>query len=129
MEDATTARIISNIIIELSTASRSLPASIPVGVNNAENKLWRVINDPAGEDDWQIFNKRFDRLFGEDCLVDGRFPALRRGKYGMDAVCTYLKSITWDPQTMMLDLARKKLERLLGVVKDIVYAFFLPSLH
>jgi hypothetical protein len=53
-----------------------------------------VIKNVNEDDPWQSFNRNFDLLFGEDCRDEkGSLQNIRRGRYGMGAVCAYLKRI------------------------------------
>lgn len=102
-------------ISEIARLSKLLPHSIPDGAigDHIHEVLTTVTHD---EGDWPTFNRRFDILFGEDknCRdANGRFKHIRRGRYGMDAVCKYLHTldVTQMPaEIFMLKLVRVQVE-------------------
>ncbi|KAF8314903.1 hypothetical protein F5887DRAFT_1190637 [Amanita rubescens] len=113
-------RPITDLIANISGMITGLPASIPEG--KRDGKLYHVITNIMGvdEDVFSTFNRRFDILFGEDCRNnDGRLLNIERGKYGMDAVCAYLKSIEW-PADTPVEPVQLKLKRVLDEIAYLV---------
>ncbi|KAE9389124.1 hypothetical protein BT96DRAFT_1025171 [Gymnopus androsaceus JB14] len=114
---------ISDLVKQLELISRSLPSSIPIGTE--ADKLYRAVSSAqseSGSDDssgvWEKLNHCFDRAFGKDCCdSQGRFTEIRRGPLGLDTFITYLKTLTWDPKAIPLDLVLDKLTRILSEVR------------
>lgn len=109
---------INDLIANISGMITGLPASIPEGI--PDGKLYHVITNVMGADEGSVFstfNWHFDILFAEDCCDDdGHLKYVMRGKYGMDAVCAYLKSIEWPAEPVQI-----KLNRLLNEITYLVY--------
>src|SRR3954452_23962893 len=102
---------IESLVSEIRALSDTLPNSIALG--SPDDKIWTVLNGSEGETVWETLNRRFDTLFGEHCRDEnGRLHYVRRGQYGMHAVCTYLSSIDFDAGGIPLDLVEMKLRRL-----------------
>ncbi|KAJ3714644.1 hypothetical protein DFJ43DRAFT_1043695 [Lentinula guzmanii] len=102
-----------SLVNQISRLTRNLPKSIPEG---APNGKIAVSLDEEGESGWAVFNKFFDRTFGEDTRnSSGRLQHLTRGEHGMNFVNRYLVSVVdnylEDPQ-FPVDLAVGKLMRL-----------------
>jgi hypothetical protein len=113
---------VKDLIWEIKSLSNSLPKSVPQGSSN--DKLWTVMNGAERETAFETFNGRFDALFGEDCRdLNGRLYHLRRGKFGMGAVCNYISEVNW--AGFPLDLVEIKLLRLIAELKYIMYDYFL----
>jgi hypothetical protein len=106
----------------LSSLVSLLPSSVPLATKNDE--IFRIFtkipipDDP--EDQWPVFNRRMDILFGEDVRnTNGRLANVVRGPLGMDLVMDYLsKAVTaryllWEPVQL-------KLERLINELQWIM---------
>jgi hypothetical protein len=118
-----TPRTISELITNLVSLTESLPASIPNALH--DGKINHVLMTVEGEEPFETFNRRFDILFGEHCRDEnGRLVHIQRGKYGMDAVCKYLKTMTWEG--FPLDIVKIKLDRIVAEVVYLVYVILLP---
>ena len=99
--------------------SNALPLSIPKGTK--DDKVWSVMHADEGETVHETFNKRFDAMFGEDCLDSmGRLQHIRTGKQGLGLVCSYLSKINW-ADGFPLDIVEIKLQRLVKELKIIRY--------
>lgn len=87
------------------------PTSISVA--KKEDTIWTVLQRKDRDASaYENFVKGFDVLFGEDCRdQNGRFPAMRRGRYGMSNVVAYLGRIVED-SSMLHEPVMLKLERL-----------------
>lgn len=112
---------VEQLVQELFSLAPRLPASIPEG--SRTDKLYLTISTVSGGDAWETFNRRFDILFGEDCRnTDGHFSHLRRGKYGLDMVVSYLKELLLSAQAERLpyDLMHIKIHRLVEETKSLV---------
>jgi hypothetical protein len=67
-----------------------------MGKSIMSSQLWRVKT-------FETFNQHFDILFREHCQDEnGCLVHIQRRKYGMDAVCKYLKTMTWE--SFLLDM-------------------------
>ena len=99
-----------SLIQHISALTATLPHSIDLA--QPTDKIYTVISSVESEEgNWPTFNRRFDLLFAADCMdKDGRMRYLKRGQYGMDAVNTYLRSLSLDG--LPLDLVEIKLTRL-----------------
>jgi len=114
-------RPITDLIANISGMISGLPASIPEG--KQDGKLYHVITNVMGvdEDVFSTFNRCFDILFGKDCRDnDGRLKNIEHRKYGMDAVCVYLKSIEWLANTP-IEPVQIKLNCVLDEITYLVY--------
>jgi hypothetical protein len=101
----------ASLIVKLISLCQGLPASVPKA--KKDDQIYRVITDVSEANPWQSFNRKFDILFGEDCRDNkGYLSNIRRGRYGMGAVCTYLKSINTEDSWFLAELAVIKLERI-----------------
>lgn len=110
---------LQHLVQELPSLCRSLPTTIPCATK--KDKIYEVVtNVKDGNDAWLTFNRRFDALFAEDCRdkSTGRLHYIRRGKFGMEAICTYLQSIDLTSTDLPLDLMVGKMTRL---VEEIIY--------
>ena|ERR1700691_2239636 len=108
---------VKSLIANLLTLCDGLPSSIPLA--SKDDQIYHVMKNVTGDDEWQTFNHRFDLLFGEDLRdAEGCLLHIRRGKYGMDAVCTYLKGIDLDTPGLFHDLMAIKLIR---VVEELAH--------
>jgi hypothetical protein len=111
---------IKALIKIIATLSNSLPKSTPFGTK--EDKIWTVMHTEEGKTAHETFNRRFDAMFGEDCRdTAGRLQHVRKGKLGMDNVCTYLSKIDW-ADNFPLDIVEIKLQRLLAELQHHQYA-------
>lgn len=88
------------------------------------------MNTEECETSHETFNRRFDAMFGEDCRDDaGRLQYVRKGKFGLGRVCSYLTKIDWE-DNFPLDIVEIKLQRLLSELKHLQYFFTLfPLFH
>jgi hypothetical protein len=110
---------IQSLIKNIITLSNDLPLSVPSGVK--EDKIWTVMNAAQGDTAHEMFNKRFDAMFGEDCRNSaGRLQYVRKGKLGLGLICSYLSSIDW-ADDFPLDIVEIKLQRLLAELKQLQY--------
>ena len=74
----------------------------------------------SGGDAWEVFNRRFDVLFGENtCDASGCLKNIRRGALGMDLVLKYLQS-TASNDGILWAAVRPKIERLASEVKKLL---------
>jgi len=102
---------VKDLITSIVSLSQGLPSSLPLAAH--DNKIYRVISRPDGDNAWHTFNTRFDALFADDCRdSQGRLQYIHRGAYGMDAVCSYLNKLNLDDGDLPLNLLASKLERL-----------------
>ena len=108
---------VKSLIENLLTLCDGLPSSIPLA--SQDDHIYHVMTTVNGDDAWQTFNRRFDLLFGDDLRnVEGRLLHIRRGKYGMDVVCIYLRSIDLETPGLFHDLMALKLTR---VIEEIIH--------
>ena len=100
---------VQQLIRDISMLSKALPMSIPEG--QPTDKMFHVINNVGSDEgDWPTFNRKFDLLFGIDCFdANGVLKYVSRGKYGMDAVVTYLQNLSL--RNLPLELVQIKLQR------------------
>jgi hypothetical protein len=99
------------LIVKLISLCQGLPKTVPIA--EKDDKIYHVITNVNEDDPWQSFNRKFDLLFGEDCRDGkGHFQNIRRGRYGMGAVCMYLKGVNTEEPWFLADLAIIKLERI-----------------
>lgn len=83
------------------------------------------MNANGGDTAHEMFNKRFDAIFGEDCHdSSGHLLHIHKGKHGLGLICLYLSQIDWVVDDFLLDIVEIKLQRLLSELKIIRYAFF-----
>ena len=81
------------------------------------------MNTEEHETAHEMFNRRFDAMFGEDCRDDaGRLLYIRKGKLGLGRVCSYLSKIDW-ADNFPLDIVEIKLQRLITELKHLQYVF------
>ncbi|KAF7794639.1 hypothetical protein EIP86_005776 [Pleurotus ostreatoroseus] len=112
-----TASEISLLIRRLQGLSSTLPPSVPLA--KANDKIYHVITSVHGDDVFHTFNRRFDALFGLDCRdQSGHMKYIRRGRFGMDAVCKFLESIDLLDESMQLTLMALRLNTL---IKELEY--------
>lgn len=117
MADSVTA---ASLIVDLVSLCQKLPSSVPTA--SKDDQIYRIISEVQGDDPWQSFNRKFDLLFGEDCRDEGgRLLNIRRGKYGMGAVCAYLMTINTEEPWFLADLAVIKLNRICEAVTKLKY--------
>jgi hypothetical protein len=114
---------IKTLIKSITTFSNSLPPFVQQGTK--EDKIWTVMNTEERETAHETFNRRFDAMFGEDCRDDtGRLQYVRKGKFGLGHVCSYLSKIDW-ADNFPLDIVEIKLQRLITELKHLQYVFTL----
>jgi hypothetical protein len=118
---------IESLIKAIITLSNSL---LSVQQGTKADKIWSVMNTEECETSHETFNRRFDAMFGEDCRDDaGRLQYVRKGKFGLGRVCSYLTKIDWE-DNFPLDIVEIKLQRLLSELKHLQYFFTLfPLFH
>jgi hypothetical protein len=105
------------LVKDITTLSNVLPQSIPQGTK--ADKIWNAMKADKRETAFETFNSRFDAMFGEDCRDScGHLLHLRRGKFGITSVCSYLAKMNWD-DGFPLDLVEIKLQRLLTELRNI----------
>jgi hypothetical protein len=112
----------ASLIVNLISLCQGLPSSIPKA--NKDDQVYHVIKNVNEDDPWQSFNRKFDLLFGEDCRDEkGSLQNIRRGRYGMGAVCAYLKGINTEEPWFIAELAVIKLKRICEEVIKLKYLF------
>jgi hypothetical protein len=86
------------LLTHLRIISKALPFSIPEGVR--DDQLAALSGDFSLEVAtidpdmlWEYINKATDRVFGYGMGVQELSALIRRGQYGMDGVCTWLKHV------------------------------------
>ena len=102
------------LVKDITTLSAKLPKTVPKA--KKADRIHETMTNIVGEGAWQTFNRRFDILFGEDCRDgSGRLIHVRRGIFGMDAVCKYLNEFIAlsDDGALPYDLVKVKLDRIL----------------
>ena len=110
---------IIKIVEEIKRLGDMLPKTVPIAKKT--DKLYRTLTTISGESTWATFNRRMDILYGEDCRdASGRLHNIRRGAYGLGALCTFLTEfiVLSDDGALPYDLVKVKLDRLL---KELVY--------
>jgi hypothetical protein len=101
-----TDRVLVNKIIHLAS---HLPESIPLATK--EDKIYEVFTSKRSGNDFQIFNRLFDNVFGADLMdSEANFRYLRRGPLGIGLVVEYLSVIPIQNLTRQLMLI--KLDRI-----------------
>ena len=102
--------VVQQLIRDISMLSKALPTTIPEGLPT--DRMYHVIqNVESDEGEWPTFNRKFDLLFGIDCFdANGALKHVSRGEYGMDAVATYLQSLSL--RNLPLELVQIKLQRI-----------------
>lgn len=128
MAESLTPTHILCIINKLSSLCDNLPTSILFGIQ--ADKMYHTLLHVNEGSPFETFNRIFDILFKEDsdCWDEqGRFHLIRRGKYGMDKLCVYLRGVNWDDQSIPLDLVKLKLDRVLNEVVYLMYDFSLSN--
>jgi hypothetical protein len=110
----------ASLIVNLISLCQGLPRSVPKA--KKDDRIYHIITNVNEDDPWHSFNRKFDLLFGEDCRDEnGRLQNIRRGRYGMGAVCAYLKKIKTEEQWFLAELAVIKLERICNEVIKLKY--------
>ncbi|KAI0038954.1 hypothetical protein FA95DRAFT_1599976 [Auriscalpium vulgare] len=100
------------LIQELASLAKQLPKDIAEATKS--EPVFEVLQKVSGETTWETFNRRFDILFGENRRgPDGRLMNIRRGRYGMQNVVTYLNNIVGQPG-MLYELMDIKLNRIIA---------------
>lgn len=111
---AVSAEALIQLVNTISVLVKQLPPTVPEATR--EDKIQRVMTGPIprGEPHHEMFNRRFDALFGEDCRdEDGRLLHVKRGRSGMMLVSTYLnRIIDTDDMKKQAAVVIIKLERL-----------------
>jgi len=102
-----------------------LPRSVPLATANDHiNTVFKNIPSEASEA-WEVFNHRFDALFGQDTRdAEGRLKNVRCGPLGMDQVLGYLQFVT-NQDGILWTPAKPKIKRL---VSEVEYLMFVVSL-
>lgn len=95
--------------------SENLPDSVPLATK--ESKIFTAFSLPDGENEYHIFNRRFDAAFGKDTVnTDGSLKYMARGEFGMNKVAKYLDSLKDPPGSLAslpLDMMMLKFDRVL----------------
>jgi hypothetical protein len=105
------------LVKNITMLSNALPPSIPQGTK--VDKIWNVMKVNEHDTAHEMFNMRFDAMFGEDCWDSGGcLHHISRGKFGLGCVCSYLAKIDWSDD-FPLDLVEIKLQRLLTELRHI----------
>ena len=109
----------ANLIVQIKELARKLPVSIPEATR--DSYVYHVLTNTHGEGHWETFNRRFDLLYGKDCIdAKGQLQNIERGKFGMLAVCKYLDRLELDASWFAADLACIKFERILSAMKALM---------
>jgi hypothetical protein len=112
----------ASLIVNLTSLCQRLPNSVPKATK--DDRIYHVITNINEDDPWQSFNCKFDLLFGEDCRdKNGRLNNIRRGKYGMGAVCAYLNNISTEEPWFLAELVAIKLNCICQEVIKLKYYF------
>lgn len=106
--------------------TKLLPSSVLEATQ--QDRIYRLTTSTNGGNPFENFNRIFDLLFKEDddCRdSNGRFHYLRRGKYGMNKLLSYLKNVPWSDESMAqaYDLVKLKLDRVIGELDYLTYVY------
>ena len=101
---------IKDLVRTIRNYTKALPLAIPEAT--VEDRIHAAATlELSDEGPWYQFNRIFDTFAGVDCLDnDGRNKYIRRGAMGMDAICAYLNSLSYNE--LPLDLVELKLSKL-----------------
>ncbi|KAF8240066.1 hypothetical protein L208DRAFT_1374400 [Tricholoma matsutake] len=96
----------------------ALPSSVPSATEDGHiaTVFTNVPESQDPDDQWPVFNRRMDVLFGEDLRINGHLLNVTRGPFRMDMVIQYAANavragnLLWEP-------AKIKLDRLLAEVR------------
>jgi len=125
MATASAIAAIKILVKEIGTLSNTLSDSVPKG--SKDDKIWSVMNNEECETPHETFNRRFDAIFAEDCCdSNGRLHYVRRGKFGMGLIVSYLSKINWAAD-FPLDLVENKLQRLITELKHLLPRMTSPT--
>jgi len=110
-------------VTNLTALAKSIPETVPLATKDDE--IYRISEKfPLPEqmsEDWEIFNRRMDILFGENVRDgNGRLSNLRRGPYGMDLVIEYLLQVT-ERGFLLWEAALVKVERIIKEITLLMY--------
>jgi len=83
-------------VTNLTALIKDIPETVPLATKDDE--IYRIFEKfPLPEqmsEDWEVFNRRMDILFGENVRDrNGHLSNLRHGPYGMDLVTEYLLGV------------------------------------
>jgi hypothetical protein len=116
--------IVEDQIGRLKSLVSALPSSVPCATE--DGRITTVFtNVPESQDpdnQWPVFDRRMDTLFGEDLHVNGCLLNVTRGPFGMDMVIQYAAkavqagNLLWEP-------VKIKLDRLLAEVRYLRYVY------
>lgn len=115
----------------LKVVSKNIPQTVSLATKKDHiYEVFQKIPIPENiEEQWEIFNLRMDLLFGEDvCGSDGRLSNFRRGTQGIDLVIQYLETEA-KAKTLLWDLARIKVDRLIDKIMEIKYILLILTLQ
>jgi hypothetical protein len=110
-------------VTNLTALAKDIPETVPLATKDDE--ICRIFEKfPLPEqmsEDWEIFNRRMDILFGENVRDgNGRLSNLRRGPYGMDLVIEYLLQVT-ERGFLLWEAALVKVERIIKEITLLMY--------
>ena len=110
-------------ISTLTALIATIPESVPLATKDDRiHQIFTSIPPPDNDAEvWEVFNRRFDNLFGEDTRDDANsLPNIKRGEYGMDLVLKYINSVK-DSSTMLYEPASVKFGRIITELKRLKY--------
>ena len=83
--------IVEDQIGHLKALVSALPSSVPPATEDGRiaTVFTKIPESKDPDDQWPVFNRRMDALFGEDLRVNGRLLNVTRGPFGMDMVIQY----------------------------------------
>ncbi|RXW12522.1 hypothetical protein EST38_g13333, partial [Candolleomyces aberdarensis] len=104
-----------------------LPPTVPIAKPDSQIvEVFKRHPVPAdSSENWEIFNRRMDILFGEETRVNGHLPTVERGRYGMDLILGYLEDEVASGH-LQWEAAMPKIMRLVNEVKDLINAASVP---
>ena len=102
---------VKTLVNDITALSTKLPPFVQQATKG--DKIWSVMNTDERNTVHETFNRRFDAMFGEDCHdSSGRLQYVRKGKLGMELVCSYLSNCDWG-DGLPLAIVKIKLQRVL----------------
>ena len=109
-------------VTNLTALAKSIPETMPLATKDDE--IYHIFEKfPLPEqmsEDWEIFNRRMDILFGENVRDgNGRLSNLRRGPYGMDLVIEYLLQVM-ERGFLLWEAALVKVERIITLLMYVI---------
>ncbi|EIW82967.1 hypothetical protein CONPUDRAFT_71621 [Coniophora puteana RWD-64-598 SS2] len=113
------------VVESICELAKKLPDSIEIAEKT--DRIYTVMKNLRGKNNWHTFNRRFDALFAQDILdKHGHFPDMRRGRHGIEYVASYIQNTALDlphntHAALMLKLQRldNELKRLCGTADTV----------